>query len=173
MYRSMNEITRFLSSPFDTSSYAKATEATQGERIKLFTTFIYAIPLLWLFFFASCGKRYDLAYDGCVRKAHLELAKHFDVPVPLGFALNDSSCRAVNDGFSDFMRYSGSTSSSTVIDFYKREMERAGWEITDLSTARDGFLYCSKPTKQCGIQIQQRSKNATTLSLFITQKGSR
>ncbi len=122
---------------------------------------------------ASCGKRYDLAHDGCARKAHLELAKHFDVPVPLGFTLSDSSCRAVTDGFSDFMRYSGRTSSSTVIDFYKREMERAGWEITDLSTARDGFLYCSKPTKQCGIQIQQRSNNATTLSLFITQKGSR
>ncbi|MFA5307073.1 MAG: hypothetical protein WC365_06510 [Candidatus Babeliales bacterium] len=168
----MNVIKFILNSPFDTSSYAKATEATQGERIK-FSAFIYAMPLLLLFLFASCGKRYDLAHDGCARKAHLELAKHFDVPVPLGFTLSDSSCHAVTDGFSDFMRYSGSTASTAVIDFYKREMERAGWDITDLSTARDGFLYCSKPTKQCGIQIQQRSNNATTLSLFITQKGSR
>ncbi len=122
---------------------------------------------------ASCGKRYDLAHDSCARKAHLELAKHFDVPVPLGFTLDASSSRAVTDGYSDFMRYHGTTSSQDVIAFYTREMERAGWDINDLSTARDGFLYCSKPTKQCGIQIQPGAHQTTTLSLFITQKGSR
>jgi hypothetical protein len=132
-----------------------------------FRTILFA--LMGLLFCVSCGKRYDM---GSTRKARVELTKHFDIPVPLGFTLKTSSTRAMQDGYSDFMRYNGTTASDQTIAFYKREMERSGWDITDLSTAQDGFLFCCKPSKQCGIQIQTGPGHTTILCLFITQKVS-
>lgn len=109
-------------------------------------------------------------------QAQLVEAKHFDVPVPLGFTLAHKSSTKQDSDFSDFMRYSGSLAVEDAITFYKREMERSGWEISDLSSNQEGFLYCSKPTKLCGIQIRPDrntpTNHASTISLFITQKSS-
>jgi hypothetical protein len=118
---------------------------------------------------ASCGKHYDLA---STRKARVELTKHFDVPVPLGFTLKATSSRAMQDGYSDFMRYNGTTAADQTIAFYKREMERSGWDINDLSTTQEGFLFCCKPSKHCGVQIQPGPGHTTIICLFITQKVS-
>jgi hypothetical protein len=128
---------------------------------------IILYALLGVLSLASCGKRYDLA---STRKARVELTKHFDVPVPLDFKLKTTSSRALQDGYSDFMRYNGPTAPDQTIAFYMREMERSGWDITNLSTAQEGFLFCCKPHKQCGIQIQPGPGHTTILCLFVTQK---
>ena len=120
----------------------------------------------------ACNKKQAQAKKD--QRAHLELAQHFDIPVPLTFKLADTLTKQDPKlGFKDFMQYKGALSVSKTIEFFKTEMERAGWDIIDLSTNHEGFLFCSKPTKQCGIQIRPtgnpQKNSATTLCLFITQ----
>jgi len=118
----------------------------------------------------SCSKH---AERKRIKQAHLELSKHFDVPVPLSFALAGTTTKKSETGYSDYFTYTGSLPITKAVAFYRQEMERAGWDINDLSTEREGFLYCSKPTKQCGIEIRPTNtpnkKNATTISLFVSQ----
>lgn len=126
--------------------------------------------------FSACGKN-----SGEVRQvlspvqAQLGNAKHFDIPIPLAFTLAHSSSKKQPVGLGDFMQYTGALAVPEAIAFYKREMERAGWDINDLSSTQEGFLYCTKPTKQCGIEIRQTGKpqkdHATAVCLFVTQKA--
>lgn len=127
-------------------------------------------------FFSSCGKKSgDLHHADPSVQARLSHAKHFDIPVPLSFSLASSASQKKSAGPSDFMQYAGSLSVSETISFYKREMERAGWDINDLSSNQEGFLYCTKPTKQCGIEIRTSGKpqyqRATFVCLFVACKA--
>jgi hypothetical protein len=130
----------------------------------------FAIAFLLLFLLPSCGKQSDIIKT---TQANLGQAKHFDVPVPLTYKLASTSSRKQQDGVSDFAQYNGSLTVAQTVSFYKREMERTGWDIIDLSTDHEGFLFCNKPSKQCGVQIRASGKpearKATTLSLFINQ----
>ncbi len=141
-------------------------------RILLANNVIYTIAraLVLLLLFSSCGKQTNLVKT---TQAQLGQAKHFDVPVPLTYVLSHSSSRKQLQGISDFAQYNGSLNVAQTISFYRREMERMGWDIIDLSTDSEGFLFCNKPTKQCGIQVRASGKpeprRATTLSLFINQ----
>lgn len=107
-------------------------------------------------------------------KAQLGPARHFDLPVPLSFKLVESSSKPQGESISDFLKYSGSLSINQTLAFFHHELEQNGWEINDLSSHREGFLFCTKPTKQCGIQIRPQEAAAredkTALCLFITQK---
>lgn len=120
---------------------------------------------------AACGKQHsNPAQEKQARLGHVH---HFDIPTPLGFIKATQTEAKKERGMThDFMQYTGTMPVGPVIAFYAQEMERAGWDITDLSGDREGFLYCTKPNKRCGIQVRTNVppiKNMpTTLSLFVT-----
>ncbi len=124
--------------------------------------------------FSACGKQKPESVKKNIQ-AQLGQAQHFDVPIPLAFKLADTSTRKLPTTLHDFMRYTGALSVDQTVAFYKREMEQSGWDIADLSAQSEGFLYCTKPTKQCGIEVRSSGKPqkelATIISLFITQKA--
>lgn len=134
---------------------------------------VYASAIVLLMSLGACSKQTESVQTARHVQAQLGQAKHFDVPVPVSFKPIDISTKKQADRISDFMKYNGTLSVQQTIAFYKQEMEATGWEIANLSTDSEGFLYCSKPTKYCGIEVRsnnQSSHPATTLCLFITQQ---
>jgi hypothetical protein len=99
-------------------------------------------------------------------------AQHFDVPTPVTFIPTTQSSRQEGGMIHDFMQYAGKLTISQATTFYKQEMERTGWDVIDLSGANEGFLFCSKPHKQCGVQVRANTppmrEKPTTVCLFIT-----
>ncbi|CAM6054159.1 unnamed protein product, partial [Sphagnum tenellum] len=96
---------------------------------------------------------------------------HFDIPTPLTFSINKAGPAQASSSLQECIRYSGRLSIEQTISFYKREMELSGWDILDISDKHEGFLYCNKPTKVCGISIRKdvRQSNTTLVTLFIKQ----
>jgi hypothetical protein len=125
-------------------------------------------------FLSSCGKQTPQSIQHNKLQAQLGQAKHFDIPIPLTFTLAESNTKQQPNAYNDYMRYNGSLSVAQTSSFFKKEMELAGWDIVDLSNSNEGFLYCMKPTKQCGIEIRPSGKpqkrETTTICLFVTQK---
>ncbi len=119
-------------------------------------------------FIASCGKTERAS------QTHMRHTKHFDIPLPLSFKQTSEFAQQQDGESRDLIQYQGALSVQQTITFYTREMERVGWDIADLSTLHEGFLYCNKPTKHCGISIRASSSHhkekATTLSLFVSNK---
>jgi hypothetical protein len=105
-------------------------------------------------------------------KTYLGYAQDVDVPLPITFSLTEASSEDGRGPGHRYLRYQGGLSVSQTAAFYIREMERSGWDIINLCTSNEGFLYCHKPGRQCGIQIRPSGKpqrNAvTTLCLFVS-----
>ena len=121
---------------------------------------------------AACGKQSakDIIKTKNARLGH---AQHFDIPTPITFTqMTQSPNKDANAMINDFMHYNGKLTIGQAIAFYKQEMERSGWDIQDLSGSREGFLFCTKPNKRCGIQIRANlpptKQMTTTVCLFIT-----
>lgn len=145
-----------------------------------------------VFLFSSCGKQKSLqdANGGLEQSSdqaseqkmasalmlqkRLGNLKHFDIPIPLTFSQTNISSKKNKDRVLDFMAYTGKLPVNQTVSFYKREMECSGWKIVNLSTKKDGFLYCNKPNKECGIQIRKQetldSQEETGICFFISQK---
>jgi len=121
---------------------------------------------------AACGKQSakDIVKTKPVRLGH---AQHFDIPTPVTFTqASQSSNTDTNGMIHDFMQYNGKLPIGQTIAFYTHEMERSGWDIVDLSGTREGFLFCTKPNKRCGVQIRANvppvKQMPTTVCLFVT-----
>ena len=120
---------------------------------------------------ASCGKQQKQeTQNKQVRLGHIQ---HFDIPTPIGFTKTTQTASKKELGMvHDYFQYTGKLPVGQVIAFYTNEMERSGWDITDLSGDKEGFLFCTKPNKRCGIQIRTNvppiKQMPTTLSLFVT-----
>ncbi|MBX9831174.1 hypothetical protein K2X40_04420 [Candidatus Babeliales bacterium] len=112
---------------------------------------------------SSCNKQHDTHLAG---QQHfldtLDKAKRVDTPIPLGFFLvnKQSSDRA------ETLNYHGSLAVNQVQDFYRKEMEREGWEIIDFSHDQEGMLFCQKTGRSC-IVSARKHRNKTILRLFI------
>jgi len=125
--------------------------------------------------FSACGKK--VASSDTTKHVSVPTGftgtKHFDIPTPLTFTALSTSTSTTGSSMHDAFRYGGMLPIGPTIAFYKREMERNGWDIVDLSDTQEGFLYCSKPTKVCGIAIrtQKAAAQPTLVTLFIQQEA--
>jgi len=99
-------------------------------------------------------------------------AHQTDIPMPIGCRLiekkNTLYANTALD-HSTFLHYTTPLPLFHTITFYSNEMERAGWDIINLSTDIEGMLMCSKPSKSCVISIRTISKknNKTSVRVFI------
>ncbi len=134
--------------------------------------------------FSSCGRKSsDSSYKRISKKtknslAILKEAKHSDLPVPIGYKFiqmyEDSE---TYNRESDFLCYLGNLSVNNVIDYYCKNMERYGWEISNFSTDGEGLLFCNKLNKDCIISIRKnmdickRYDKKNCICLFIKDKN--
>jgi hypothetical protein len=121
--------------------------------------FLSSFLISSIIFFSGCSKKKvsDESSQCIVRK-------HFDLPIPLTF-FPLGSCTE------NFIKYHGKLSVAQAIAFYDRSMEIHGWDALNLSVDHEGFFYCKKPNKTCGIYLQalEQSKNGnvTSITFFI------
>jgi len=121
--------------------------------------------------FSSCTK--GRISQKTQKKLQLAHAQHFDIPVPLTFKQTQTHTEEKQGCLHDAMHYKGQLSVSACSAFYRQEMEKSGWEVIDLSNRSDGFFYCNKPNKHCGIHIQKNSELAgTIITILVSQKVS-
>ena len=121
--------------------------------------------------FVLCSVILFLA-SACSKSAHeqtlrLSSAKHFDIPSPLGF-VSDAK-RTVTKPDYDYLTYTGSQPHNKVLAFYQRELEKNGWDITDLSHPNEGLILGKKPHKICSISIRNTS-GKTAVHVFVKQQ---
>ena len=67
--------------------------------------------------------------------------------------------------------FAGTLSIPATIVFYKREMEQAGWNITDLS-CHEGLLVCTKQHTRMVISIRQDARKNTTLLMLFSKSNT-
>ncbi|MBY0353576.1 hypothetical protein K2W90_04400 [Candidatus Babeliales bacterium] len=112
---------------------------------------------------SSCNKQQDTHLAG---QQHfldtLDKAKRIDTPIPLGFFLINKQCSAQ----AETLTYHGSLAVNQVQDFYRKEMEREGWEIIDFSQEQEGMLFCQKTGRSCIVTAHKHRKK-TVVRLFI------
>lgn len=133
-----------------------------------------------LFFVVSCGKhkpknstvislnvlnKSDINMDSAI----LTQAKYSDIPVPIGFQIADQS---ENDIFlfenkSDYLLYHGELGIADLMIFYQKNLEIAGWRISDLSNEHEGLFICDKPQRQLVISLRSLDDKNSSLCLFI------
>ena len=143
----------------------------QLNRKTLYSCSYFILLLIVINFLSACGKK--LIKD-CEQTKQWQLghALHFDIPIPKSFLLIKQSSRKEKDLIHDYMQYKGTLNIGSIICFYKQHMERSGWELQDFSENNEGFIYCSKSNKKCGIQIRTDKTLSNipsiVLSIFIT-----
>ena len=145
--------------------------------------------LIFVLFIVSCGKKGEkrcdhpvALHDGDVDLARLAQAKYADIPLPVGYTFVDCNrARLLNpvddeksEDDSDFFCYKGNMVFDQVLQYYRKNMERLGWKITDISNAREGLLFCEKIQRTCVISLRNKRQHATNknyICLFVKNKG--
>lgn len=142
--------------------------------------------LLLIIFVAGCAKRSDQILMGtrtqnnelCLtdrlsslknKNTVIEATQH-DLAVPVGYKLKGYSESGGTSGESMLFVYGGGLSVFQVGNFYKKELELAGWVYSDMSTKKEGLLIASKPLKKCAISIRPIKQNSSTIHVFIWNK---
>jgi len=100
------------------------------------------------------------------------LAKSFDIPTPVGYRASNTH----PDGKKSLINtlrtsaktwcYMGNLAMDETTNFYRNNMERLGWEISDFSSDNEGLLFCRKSRKSCAISIRAGSKK-TKIHIFL------
>ena len=131
--------------------------------------FVRYLPIFILFFAISCSKNHKQNLKNQTLDSNeVGQAKELDTPAPLGYK---SVTQETTNNISH-TTYEGGLSIAQAKAFYLQEMERLGWDITNLSTEQEGLLICNKMHKKCIVSIRpyhgsKRHKKKTILHHFI------
>jgi hypothetical protein len=94
-----------------------------------------------------------------------------DVPIPVGFDLDENRSRYFAPGNTRFVDYffKGSMDRSQVAAFYRQEMTYAGWELIDERTSEDSMVIMDfdNGTEKCNITLSQSSNLFKPTQLHI------
>lgn len=140
-------------------------------------TLISVVVSFSLFFLCSCSPKKTTASQNSTTKtvfcshsqskSSLEEAKQFDALVPLGFRCTEKRLSSAHDNQILLVHYEGTQSLARTISFYKRELEAAGWDLSDFSSDQDGLFFCRKGNQECAITIHAKGKTIITFSYRI------
>jgi hypothetical protein len=118
-------------------------------------------------FFSGCSKRATATTNAeDATTLRLGNAKHFDIPMPVGFSASTKQTTAAGD----YLLYSGKLPQAKVIDFYLHSMEVNGWDVENFSNTSEGLLFCRKPSKSCAISV--RPAKETNVHIFVKQQAA-
>ncbi len=123
-----------------------------------------------LLFLCSCApkkvinNRSKTAYCSNTNHIDIEEARQWDMIVPLGFTCTSKQTHQQKDGSVFVIRYEGNQSIDRAVNFYRREMEAAGWALTDFSHDKEGLFYCHKGKLECFISIHSKGKTIIVIS---------
>lgn len=121
------------------------------------------IVFCFLLFLCSCAPKQQITISNATT--------YFDAPIPLGFRCIEK--RTTSDGNNSLLiaRYQGTQSLKSIVTFYRREMEAAGWDLSNFSSDQEGLFACRKGKKECAISI--RIKGKTTITFFYKNNDER
>ena len=107
----------------------------------------------------ACAQQKKTAHlcDSCI--GEVPEAKVVDIPLPVGFSPLKASSNYPS-------RFKGSLSIAQVTSFYKNEMERTGWQLSDFSSDTEGLLVCSKLNKSVVVVVKSAGK-MSELVLYV------
>ena len=133
---------------------------------------LFCVLSFFLFsFFPHCGKKKipPSKKEKLTKSAahllthHIQRAKDQDIPIPVGYHHK----KTTTDKTTTYMEYHGGISLEKTKDFYRKEMERHGWDIIDLSTIEQCLLFCSKQKRNCAISLRQKNADLNNKSTEI------
>lgn len=143
-----------------------------GKKNFTFLAMIATTVFSSLFLFTSCGKKqqsYSEKKSGTKQnsKDFVGAAKRIDTPTPVGFSLLENTTTTTASRFS----YTGMLSQEKTYHFYRKEMERLGWALIDLSSSEEQLLFCHKTTKYCAVRISKNisKKQPTAVTLYLKE----
>ncbi len=86
-----------------------------------------------------------------------------------------TSCIAVsaNDGTNRFFALTSTLPTTSVVAFYRREMEIRGWQIDDLSVDETSMLVCQAGARLCVIMVEKNTVTSCSIKLFIKSLSCR
>lgn len=79
--------------------------------------------------------------------------------IPLGFNCTQKRLSSTNILL---MRYEGTQSIARTTSFYRRELEAAGWDLSDFSNDQEGLFFCRKGNQECAITVYTKGKTIVT-----------
>ena len=125
----------------------------------------YIFYIFFLLVCAGCGIKKPIHHEN-FQDVEI-LAKYADLPdTPLQVKLQ--SIVTIPDQYDQVqMFYTTMMPVDELVDFYKQQMERCGWELLAESNARDWLLQYVKPTQVCSILISDNK-----LTIYVTKKGA-
>ena len=127
--------------------------------------------LLILLLFSACAvqkksirKEVFISDSLKVNEVDINLMKHIDVALPVGFVF----IAVENIGCTSFLSYEGRMSIGDVIGFYVRSMERYGWDLQTFITSNEAAIICQKVKKTCLIVVRHVCQSDLTyISIYI------
>ena len=153
------------------------------------------LSILFLNLFSGCSKNgcgdnkninSSFNKNSLADSVKLKEAKYSDIPIPVGYSFVDLKSKnslsfSTNledkvDVASDCFCCAGDLSLIKVLNYYKASMECCGWDITDLSTDKEGLLFCNKQSRCCVVSVRnansilKNTKNNTCVLLFVKNK---
>lgn len=93
-------------------------------------------------------------------------AKSIDFMAPLGFTPVQYTVSSNPVDYAHYARYCGHGLIKDILAFYKRELDRLGWDISDVSSKDKGVLVCKKAYKTGVVFIQQSTKTTIIIDYF-------
>ena len=105
-----------------------------------------------------------------LHRSLLEDAKQFDALVPVGFRCIKKQVPSAQNNPLHTVRYEGMQPLDKVVSFYKRELEAAGWDLSNFSSNQEGLFFCRKGGQECAITIQVQGKTIITFVYRTTPR---
>ena len=94
-----------------------------------------------------------------------------DVPIPSGFALNESEShyQITTDSRSGHLLYSGWETTSQLVIFYQENLLENNWTMVSINiTGQAGNMVYSKPLESLSILITSDSEKNASLTIDVT-----
>lgn len=125
----------------------------------------YIFYVCFLLFFVGCGIKKPVLIDNFQEREIL--AKYADLP-DAPFQVKLQSIETLPDEHNHVqLFYTTMMPVDELVDFYRQQMERCGWELLAESHVQDRLLYYIKPTQICSILISEHK-----LTIYLCKKGA-
>lgn len=97
-------------------------------------------------------------------------ARLYDIPIAINAMPLHNYCSCSDSSSAMQLGYSSLLSKDKLIEFYRHEMERAGWLEYAIIDGFQSVLLFEKPRRVCSVAIERNSKKQTFVLISIGLK---